>query len=142
VGATRLMRVILDSNILLSALISPHGPPHRIYQAWRQRRFELVTCTIQIEEVRRASRYPKFRTILQPHRVGRMVNNLQGAVVLDALPPGHVAADPDDAWMLALADAAEVHYLVTGDKRAGLLALRQAGHARILTAAEFCESVI
>ena len=42
------MRVVLDSNILLSALISPHAPPHRIYQAWRQGRFELVTGTIQL----------------------------------------------------------------------------------------------
>jgi predicted nucleic acid-binding protein len=38
------MRVIPDSNILFSALISPHTPPHRIYQAWRQGVFELVTC--------------------------------------------------------------------------------------------------
>jgi hypothetical protein len=72
------MRVVLDSNILLSALISPHGPPHRIYEAWRQRRFELVTTGVQLDELRRASRYPKFRGILQPHRVGRMLNNLQG----------------------------------------------------------------
>jgi predicted nucleic acid-binding protein len=77
VGATHLMRVVLDSNILLSALLSPHAPPHRIYQAWRQRRFELVSSTIQLDELRRASRYPKFRGILQPHRVGRMLNNLR-----------------------------------------------------------------
>jgi hypothetical protein len=36
--------------------------------------------------VRRASRYPKFKTVLQPHRVGAMVNNLQRAVVLENLP--------------------------------------------------------
>ncbi len=71
------MRVVLDSNIFLSALLSPHGPPHMIYRAWRGGRFELVTCTIQLDELRRASRYPKFRGILQPHRVGQMVNNLQ-----------------------------------------------------------------
>ena len=50
------MRVVLDSNILLSALISPHGPPHRIYEAWRQRRFELVTTGVQLDELRRSSR--------------------------------------------------------------------------------------
>ena len=56
----RLMRVVLDSNVLLSALISPHGAPHRIYEAWRARRFELVTCPTQLDEIRRASRYPKL----------------------------------------------------------------------------------
>jgi uncharacterized protein len=132
------MRVVLDSNILLSALLSPHGPPHRIYQAWRRGRFELVTSTIQLDELRRASRYPKFRGILQPHRVGQMLNNLQGATVLNHLPGGHEAADPLDAWLLALADIARAHYLVTGDKRSGLLAKRRIGIASILSAAEFC----
>ena len=87
------MRVILDSNILLSALLSPHGPPHRIYQAWRRGRFDLVTCRMQLDEIRRASRYPKFRTIPQPHRVGRMVNNLQGAIAVDRLPGGYETAE-------------------------------------------------
>ncbi len=37
------MRVVLDSNILFSALISPHSYPHTIYCAWRAARFQLVT---------------------------------------------------------------------------------------------------
>lgn len=82
------MRVVLDSNILLSALISPHGPPHTIYRAWRDRHFELITTAIQLDEIRRASRYPKFRGVLQPHRVGRMLNELQGATVQDRLRTG------------------------------------------------------
>jgi putative PIN family toxin of toxin-antitoxin system len=139
VGTTRLMRVVLDSNILLSALLSPHAPPHRIYQAWRQGRFELITATAQLDELRRASRYPKFRGVLQPHRVGHMLNNLHGATVIDPLPGGYEAADPDDAWLLALADVGRADHLVTGDKRSGLLARRRIGTARILTAAAFCE---
>jgi hypothetical protein len=133
------MRVVLDSNILLSALISPHAPPHRVYQAWRRGRFELITATIQIDELRRASRYPKFRGILQPHRVGHMLNNLHGTTIFDRLPTGYEAADPDDAWLLALADVARADNLVTGDKRSGLLARRRVGTARILTAAAFCD---
>lgn len=136
------MRVVLDSNVLLGALISPYGPPHRIYQAWQQRRFRLVTCPTQLDELRRASRYPKFRDILQPHRFGRMVNGLRAVAVPDAPLRGHEAADPDDAWLLALAEAAAVQYLVTGDKRAGLLARRQVRETRILTAAAFCEVIL
>jgi predicted nucleic acid-binding protein len=33
------MRVVLDTNILFSALISPHGPPDEIYRAWRLAHF-------------------------------------------------------------------------------------------------------
>ncbi|HEX5326377.1 MAG TPA: putative toxin-antitoxin system toxin component, PIN family [Acetobacteraceae bacterium] len=131
------MRVVLDSNVLLSALISPRGPPHRIYQAWQKKQFELITAVVQLDELRRASRYLKFRGVLQPHRVGRMLNNLRGATIIDRLPSGYEAADPDDAWLLALADVGRAEYLVTGDRRSGLLARRSAGTARILTAAAF-----
>jgi predicted nucleic acid-binding protein len=94
------MRVVLDSNILFSALISPHGPPHRIHEAWRATRFALVTCSLQLEEIRRASRYPQFRDVLRAHRVGRMVNDLQGALPIDGLSPDYEAADPHDSWLL------------------------------------------
>jgi uncharacterized protein len=106
VGAPRLIRIVLDSNILFSTLISQHGAPHHIFQAWRTKRFELVTCSIQLEEIRRASRYPKFRDVLKPHRVGRMVSDLQGALLVDALPQEHKAADPHDSWLLPLVDVA------------------------------------
>ena len=136
------MRVVLDTNVLLSALISAHGTPHCIYSAWRKRRFEIVTATAQLDELRRASRYPKFKAVLQPHRVGAMVNNLHGAVVLDRLPPlddqiAAAIADPDDAFLLALALGGEADFLVTGDHRARLLDLGVIGRTRIVTPAWF-----
>lgn len=137
------MRVVLDSNILLSALISPHAPPHRIYQAWRQGVFELVTCEEQVDEIRRASRYPKLKSILQPHRVGFMLSQMRMSLVREPLSTaGHETIDPDDAWLLALADKARAHYLVTGDKRAGLLSRATIGETQILTASAFCEKVL
>jgi predicted nucleic acid-binding protein len=82
VGTAHLTRVVLDSNILFSAVISGHGSPHRIYQAWEAGRFTLVTCSIQPEEVRRASRYASLRHLLKPRRVGLMVNPLKDANVV------------------------------------------------------------
>lgn len=133
------MRVVLDSNVLLSALISPHGTPHRVYEAWHARRFHLVTCTTQLDEIRRASRYPKLSNLLQPHRVGAMVNALAANALPDPPLGGHEANDPNDAWLLALAETSEVDWLVTGDRRSGLLALGRIGRARIVTAAAFCK---
>lgn len=52
------MRVVLDSNILFSALISPRGAPDAIYRAWQASRFEVITSRMQLVEIRRASRYP------------------------------------------------------------------------------------
>lgn len=135
------MRVILDTNVLLGALIAPQGPPDLIYRAWRAGRFELVTSATQIDELRRVSRYPKLKTILPAHRVGTMINHLQRTVVLDPLPPapdGVEAEDPDDRFLLAMALAGDADYLVTGDRRAGLLQRRSIGRTRILTPAQFC----
>ncbi len=126
------MRVVLDTNILFSALISPHGTPDRIYRAWRTARFEIVTSLVQLDEIRRASRYPKLQAVLQPAKVGTMLNNLQRAIVLERLTIEHEADDPDDAFLLAMALAGDADYLVTGDRRAGLLQRGHIGRTRIV----------
>lgn len=136
------MRVVLDSNILFSALISPHGPPDRIYRAWRASRFEIVTSQLQLDEIRRASRYPKLQAVLQPARVGTMINNLQRAIVLESLNLEIEASDPNDAFLLAMALAGEADYLITGDRRAGLLERGNIERTRILTPTDFCSEAL
>lgn len=136
------MRVVLDTNILFSALISPHGAPDTIYRAWRMARFEVVTSLAQLDEIRRASRHPKLQAVLQPTKVGVMINNLQRALVLDQLSRSFEADDPDDAFLLAMADAGRADYLVTGDRRAGLLERGHSGRTRILTPTLFCAEVL
>lgn len=136
------MRVVLDTNILFSALISPHGHPDIIYRAWRAARFELVTSQTQLDEIRRASRYPKFQTVLQPAKVGVMVNNMQRAIVPQRLTLEEETDDPNDAFLLAMALAGEVDYLVTGDHRAGLLQRGNIRRTRIVTPGVFCAEVL
>jgi uncharacterized protein len=136
------MRVVLDTNILLSALISPHGVPDTIYRAWRAGRFEVVTSRMQLDEIRRASRYPKLQAILQPAKVGVMIHNLQRAEVLEHLTMDVEANDPNDSFLLAMALAGDADYLVTGDRRAGLLQLGHIERTRIVTPAAFCAEVL
>lgn len=136
------MRVVLDTNILFSALISPHGAPDKIYRAWRSARFNLVTSHMQLEEIRRASRYPKLKAVLQPAKVGTMINNLQRAIVLEDLTIDVEADDPDDAFLLAMALQSEADYLITGDRRAGLLQQGHIERTRIITPAAFCSEVL
>jgi putative PIN family toxin of toxin-antitoxin system len=135
------MRVILDTNVLLGALISPHGPPDRIYRAWQASHFDLVTSAAQLDELRRVSRYPKLKAILPAHRIGTMVNNMHRAIVLDTLPQlpdGIEANDPNDAFLLAMALSSEADYLVTGDRHSGLLQRGSVGRTRIIILAVFC----
>ena len=96
----------------------------------------------QLDELRRASRYPTFKAVLQPHRVGAMVNNLQRALVLEQLPTDIEAADPFDAFLLAMAIVGEADYLVPGDHRAGLIQRGHINRTRIVTPAVFCADAL
>lgn len=55
------MRVVLDTSVRLSALISAHGSPDTICRVWRAARFEIVTSVAQLDELRRASRTASAR---------------------------------------------------------------------------------
>ncbi len=139
------MRVILDTNVLVGALIAPQGRPDVIYRAWRDAKFELLTSAAQIDELRRVSRYPKLKAILPAHRVGTMINELRRTSMLEALAPlpqGLVIGDPDDAFLLAMALAGDADYLVTGDRSAGLLQRGNVGRTRIVTPAAFCAEAL
>ena len=71
-----------------------------------------------------------------------MVNALAADALPDPPPGGHEADNPDDTWLLALAEASGADWLVTGDRRSGLLPRGCVGRARIATAAAFCEQAL
>jgi putative PIN family toxin of toxin-antitoxin system len=136
------MKVILDSNVLFSALISPHSPPQTIYQAWRDGRFELLSSREQLDEIRRASRYPRLQRILQAHRAGTLINELERSVLVSVRAIDIEIDDPADAFLLALAEAGNADVLVTGDHRAGLLRRGHHGPTRIMTPSSFCATFL
>lgn len=130
------MHVILDTNLFLSALLSERGPPARIVDAWRNGHFALVTSVDQIGELKRAARYEKVRIYVSRTAVGKLVNSLRGAeVLLKRLPRAGAFPDPGDEYLLAMAAAAGVDYLVTGDK--ALLALERLATTRIVSPRRF-----
>jgi predicted nucleic acid-binding protein len=70
---------------------------------------------------------------------------LQRAIVLERLPilpEGGEVSDPNDAFLLAMALAGDADYLVTGDRRAGLLQSGSTGRTLIVTPAAFCAEAL
>ena len=132
------MRLALDTNVLLSALMSPASPSAQILALWRGRKFDLVTSAQQLDEIARVTRYPKIRSRLAPALVGRLVNQLRDvAIVVEKLPKIDRSPDPDDKHLLALAEAGLAQFLVTGDKQ--LLSLKHHRFTRIITPATLAE---
>ena len=71
------MRVVLDTNILVSALIAPAGNPAAIYNAWEQGKFTLLTCIEHLEELRATLQKPKVADLIKPYKAGRLVNQIK-----------------------------------------------------------------
>ena len=111
------MRLVIDTNVLLSALMSSASPPAQILALWRSRKLDLLTSAEQIDEIARATRYPRIRVRLAPALAGWLVNRLRDvATVVEDLPKVDLAPDPGDNYLLALAEAGQAQFLVTGDK--------------------------
>lgn len=127
------MRLILDTNVLLSAFIKVDSKPYKIIQAWLDDRFDLLSTVEQLEEVTRVSRYPHVRRFIEPAEVGWLVNRIRDrALIIERLPKVDASPDPGDNFLLAMAEEGNADYLVTGDK-AGVLAIRKHGKTHIVT---------
>ena len=135
------MRVVLDTNVLISALLLENSPPARLVTAWRRGAFTLLSAELQFEELRRATRYPRIRERLRPALAGSLVNELKGvAEIVETLPSIDLSPDPYDNFLLAIAAAGQPDYLVSGDRR-GLLDLERHGGCRIVTARVLLEAL-
>ncbi len=131
------MRAVIDTNVLIAALISPRGIPASIYNAWQEGRFTLLTCTEQLDELRATLHKPAIAELIKPYKAGRLVNELKTlAEIVGDLPSVSRSDDPTDDFLLALCEAGQADYLVTGDK-SGLLTLARQHTARIVSARDF-----
>ena len=112
------MRVVLDANVLVSAVISTAGPPRQIVAAWIVGRFELVASPALFEELRDVLDRPRLRRWVSTATAANFIDGLaEDAEVIDD-PPAQPALspDPDDDYLITLARAAQADYLVSGDR--------------------------
>ena len=110
------MRLVLDTNVLLSALLTRGNTPDLLYQAWRKGVFDLVSSATQIEEIVRALNYPKIRSRINDSESTILVDGLKTlAILVEFLPDVQMSRDADDDKILAIAMAGQADYLVSGD---------------------------
>jgi len=133
------VRVVLDTNVIISGLLRAGSSPDLLRRAWESRRLTLVSSEWQLEELRRVSRYPRLKDKFAPHEAGRLVGQIRRvAVMADPVPGVAVSPDPDDDPLIATAVAGGAQYLVTGDKN-DLLALKRVRGVRIVTVRQMLE---
>ena len=121
------------------ASICSAGNPASIYRAWQEGQFTLLTCAEHLDELRATLRKPAIAARILPYKAGSLVNEIKRlAESVGSLPHVRRSPDPSDDFLLALCEAGNADYLVTGDK-SGLLALKRHGVTRIVSARRFIE---
>ncbi|HHK4245179.1 TPA: putative toxin-antitoxin system toxin component, PIN family [Pseudomonas aeruginosa] len=128
------LRVVLDTNVLVSGLAYPGSVPGRIVAAWRQGGLDVALSHYILDELARVlPRLPRIG--MTPVEIRDLVDSLM--FLVDIVEPEGVPAadlrDPADQPVLLTLLAAQADYLITGDK--DLLAL--ANRYPIVTPAEF-----
>ena len=135
------MKVVLDTNILVSGLMYPVSTPGRIIAAWSEAQFDVVSSHEQLAEVARVLGYSKIRRILKwdDQRIEQFIKQLHVRVEVAEPESTSVEAlrDPDDAPILGALIAAKADLLITGGR--DLLAL--SGRYSIETPAEFMHRI-
>jgi putative PIN family toxin of toxin-antitoxin system len=133
------VRIVLDTNTLVSALLSPHGPPRRLLDGARAQVFELCSSPVLMAELLDVVSREKFaarfaQAGLVPLEIVGAIRRL-ATMAVPASVPRVIADDADDDHVLACALAGNADLIVSGDKH--LLRLgREYQGIRIVTAAE------
>lgn len=114
------MRVVLDTNTLVSALLSPHGPPRVLLDKARCGVFELCSSPVLMAELLDVLSREKFAKIflqadLTPLGIVVELRRLSTMAIPTSVPR-IIASDADDDYVLACALAGNVDLIVSGDK--------------------------
>ena len=136
-------RVVLDTNVVLSALLFGGSWGARLRTGWQAGRFVPLASTATAQELVRALGYPKFRldAAEQEQLLADYLPWVQVVRIPDPAPEVPACRDPFDAPFLHLAVVGKAHALVSGD--GDLLALAGApGLCPVLRVQAFCEQVL
>lgn len=133
------MVIVLDTNVVVSALLSAHGYPAEILRRWEAGEFDLLTSQFLLTELRRVLAYDRVKTYLQLSQA-EIESFLQGYRMFALFVEPQISLDvlqedPDDNHVLECALAGNAAYIVSGDEH--LLALRGYQGIVILSPASF-----
>lgn len=135
------MRVVLDTNVLISGLMLPYSVPGKIVALWQAGSFDLVLSEPMLAELERVLSYPKIAKRLHwdDARIARFLALLrfQAEIADIGGTPAEVPGDPNDAPILATLIAGKADCLVSGDE--DLLSL--AGNYPVLSPAGFMQRI-
>ena len=115
------MKVVIDTNVVVSSFLSPGGAPARILKLLEQEAFELVISEEILQEYAVALQYDRVQKLhkLTDQQIIRVIEDLRAAAtfVKPTVSLTVVASDPDDNKLFACAVAGSAQFIVSGDTK-------------------------
>jgi len=111
-----MIRVVIDTNVLVSAVLSPSGPPFQIIELANQRLIQLWASTATFEKYHEVLGRPQFSKLkeLVDFQLASLSELCRFVTPRKRV---EVSPDRDDDIFLECAEASKAHYLVTGNTR-------------------------
>ncbi|GMU71879.1 MAG: putative toxin-antitoxin system toxin component, PIN family [Betaproteobacteria bacterium PRO3] len=136
-------RVVLDTNVVLSALLFGGGPAARVRAGWQSGRFAPLASTATAQELVRVLGYPKFRLSAEEREelLADFMPWVEVVQIPDSPPAAPACRDPFDLPFLHLALAGRARAIVTGDRDLLVLA-RTRGLCPVLGVDAFCRKFL
>ena len=137
------MRVVVDTNILVSYLITHRSLVAEIIDVHLARGdFRLLTSHVLLKELDRVLQYSRLHRYYDAETRIRFVALIVALSEIVDLPDEvpRICRDPDDDWVIACAVAGEAHVIISGDR--DLLDLGQVGHIPIVCARQFLARLV
>jgi putative PIN family toxin of toxin-antitoxin system len=111
------LRAVFDPGVLIAAALSPKGAPAELLRRWLAGDYELVVSDQLLAELGRVLQRPKFRKYLSKAEAAEYVDLFRRSATVARDPPiiHGVTPDPGDDYLVSLARAVQVNFLVSGD---------------------------
>jgi uncharacterized protein len=135
----KVRRVVLDSNVLISALLSPSGKPSACLSWTLNDATLLASRELLSELVTRLARAKFAKYVSEEQRIAFLSDLTLASVQVELAGNIKACRDPGDDMFLEIAVLGQADCIVTGDQ--DLLVLDPFGTVRILTPAAFWEAV-
>jgi putative PIN family toxin of toxin-antitoxin system len=137
------MIVVLDTNVIISALLSPSGPPATIIDHWRAEDLDVVTSPPLLDELERVLHYPRVLKRLRwtSAEIEEFIQDFQAVatVVEPQMTLNVIKQNPPDNRVLECAVAGAAAYIVSGNADlldpktySGIVILNPAAFLRLL----------
>lgn len=117
-----MIRIVIDTNILVSAILTPEGNPAKILRLALQGKLNLIISPSILEEIRKVLRYPKLVKLMKKNmitleevytfldKMSKIAVITPGKLDIEAIPD-----DPSDNMVLSCAVEGEADFIISGD---------------------------